>query len=82
MSSGTYHDKEAWHGSSLQMQLAFDSSLFMRKFVLNAAVDTLPHNANLYLWQKKDTDLCPLCSVDTRNLIHVLNACTVAKKIQ
>lgn len=35
------------------------------KFVLNAAVDTLPHNANLYPWEKKDSDRCPLCSADS-----------------
>ena len=31
------------------------------KFALNAAVDMLPHNANLHLWKKKPNDSCPLC---------------------
>ena len=26
------------------------------KFALNSAVDTLPHNANLALWRKRDND--------------------------
>ena len=47
------------------------------KFALNAAVDMLPHNANLLLWRKKDTDICPLCG-ERQTLIHVLNCCPVA----
>ena len=27
------------------------------KFALNSAVDTLPHNANLFLWKKRDSGL-------------------------
>jgi len=34
------------------------------KFALNAAHDTLPHNANLHLWKKKDRDTCTLCGDD------------------
>ncbi len=48
------------------------------KFALNAAHDTLPHNANLFLWKKRDNDVCPLCSKDSQNLVHVLNSCPVA----
>ena len=51
------------------------------KFALNAAVDTLPHNANLHLWRKKDSDRCPLCSADSQNLVHVLNSCKVALEL-
>ena len=47
------------------------------RFVLNAAVDTLAHNANLHLWGKKETDACPLCG-ERQTLIHVLNNCRVA----
>ena len=36
----------------------------------NAAVDTLPHNANLHLWKKK-SDCCPLCR-ERQTLIHTL----------
>ena len=31
------------------------------KFSVNAAVDVLPHNANLYLWKKRKDPSCPLC---------------------
>ena len=44
-----------------------------RKFAINSAVDTLPHNANLHLWRKRNDDACPLCG-DRQTLIHVLNA--------
>ena len=47
-------------------------------FALNAAHDTLPHNANLHLWGKKASDTCPLCQEDHQNLIHVLNSCKAA----
>ena len=45
------------------------------KFALNAMHDTLPHNANLNLWKKRDTKTCPLCKAEEQNLIHVLNNC-------
>ena len=48
------------------------------KFVLNAAHDTLPHNANLHLWGKKSSSVCPLCKAEPQTLIHVLNACKTA----
>ena len=48
------------------------------KFALNSAVDTLPHNANLALWEKKMNDACTLCG-ERQTLIHVLNTCTVAR---
>ena len=48
------------------------------KFSLNSAVDTLPHNANLHLWKKKENSSCPLCG-EKQSLIHVLNACSVAR---
>ena len=47
------------------------------RFVLNAAEDTLPHNANLHLWGKKETAACPLCG-ERQTLIHMLNNCRVA----
>ena len=34
------------------------------KFALNAAVDTLPHNANLHLWKNKESDRCPFVEKD------------------
>ena len=48
------------------------------KFALNAAHDTLPHNANLHLWGKKPSNTCPLCNKEPQTLIHVLNACDAA----
>ena len=48
------------------------------KFALNAALDTLPHNANLHLWKKKESPSCTLCG-ERQSLIHVLNTCSVAR---
>ena len=47
------------------------------KFALDAAQDTLPHNANLVLWRKDSgvSDKCKLCK---QTLAHVLNCCQVA----
>ena len=44
------------------------------RFALNSAVDSLPHNANLALWKKRDNNTCPLCG-ERQTLIHVLNTC-------
>ena len=48
------------------------------KFALNSAVDTLPYNANLYLWKKRKDSSCPLCG-ERQTLIHVLNTCGAAR---
>ena len=48
-----------------------------RKFALNSALDTLPHNANLHLWRKRGDNICPLCG-EQQTLIYVLNMCPVA----
>ena len=48
-----------------------------RRFVTNGAVATLPHNANLQLWKKRQDNKCPLCG-ERQSLIHVLNTCPVA----
>ena len=48
------------------------------KFALNSAVDTLPHNANLHLWKKRNDDSCPLCG-ERQTLIQVLNTCRAAR---
>ena len=48
------------------------------KFAINAAVDVLPHNANLYLWKKRKDPSCPLCH-ENQSLLHVLNNCSVAR---
>ena len=52
------------------------------KFALNAAHDTLPHNANLHIWGKKESGICPLCLEDTQNLVHILNSCRIAKDLR
>ena len=46
------------------------------KFVLNAASDTLPHNANLSLWRKNGnlSATCKLCG-ERQTLCHILNNC-------
>ena len=52
------------------------------KFTLNAAQDTLPHNANLARW-RKDASLsaqCKLCN-ERQTLHHVLNHCKVALEL-
>ena len=51
------------------------------RFILNATVDTLPHNYNLCLWKKKPTSSCLLCEED-QTLIHVLNCCKVARDLR
>ena len=48
------------------------------KFALNAAVDVLPHNANLHLWKKRGDSSCPLCH-ENQSLLHILNNCSVAR---
>ena len=50
------------------------------KFALNAATDTLPHNANLALWRGLN-DGCRLCG-KRQTLSHVLNHCEVALKLR
>ena len=37
-----------------------------------------PTHANLHLWKKKESSSCPLCG-EKQSLIHVLNACSVAR---
>ena len=52
------------------------------KFALNAASDTLPHNANLALWRKGDhlSAASKLCG-KRQTLCHVLNNCKVALEL-
>ena len=53
------------------------------KFALNAASDTLPHNANLALWRKGDhlSAASKLCG-KRQTLCHVLNNCKVALELR
>ena len=50
----------------------------LMKFALNAALDVLPHNANLHLWKKRHDPSCPLCC-NNQTLLHILNNCPVAR---
>ena len=47
------------------------------RFALNSVTDTLPHNANLYLWGKQPSPVCRLCP-ERQTLQHVLNHCSTA----
>ena len=51
------------------------------KFSLNAALDVLPHNANLHLWKKKASPACQLCG-NYLSLLHVPNNCDVARDLR
>ena len=51
------------------------------KFSLNAAVDSLPYNVNLYRWKKRKDPNCPLCNC-RQSLLHVLNNCAVARDLR
>ena len=53
------------------------------KFALNAAQDTLPHNANLSMWRREAglSSLCKLCG-KRQTLLHVLNHCQVALELR
>ena len=51
------------------------------KFSINAAVDSLPHNANLHRWKRKSDSTCPLCNCH-QSLLHVLNNCAVARDLR
>ena len=51
-------------------------------FAMGAAVDSLPHNANLCTWRKLSSDLCPIClklgQQNRQTLAHVLSHCQAA----
>ena len=49
------------------------------KFAYNAAIDTLPTNANLAMWYKGQVSAqCKLCRFPSQSLKHVLNKCDEA----
>ena len=53
------------------------------KFALNSAQDTLPHNANLAVWRRKEglSSQCKLCG-GRQTLLHVLNHCKAALELR
>ncbi len=59
-------------GASLWVKAVQSLPAEQMRFALNAAVDTLPHNANLHLWKKRESGSCPLCG-RRQTLIHALN---------
>ena len=52
------------------------------KFALNASLDTLPHNSNLFQWKKGQSASCLFCQGDHPNLIHILNSCKEALQLR
>ena len=55
----------------------YDMSAGTMKFLLNAAIDTLPTAANLKRWKKSSSDKCKLCQ-GRQTTAHCLNICKVA----
>ena len=55
----------------------FDMKQGTLKFLLNASLDTLPTNANLFKWNKKTSDKCKQCKC-RETTSHILNGCRVA----
>ena len=52
----------------------FDMKQGTMKFLINAAIDTLPTASNLFKWRKSTSNKCKLCkSIQTTH--HILNIC-------
>ena len=51
-------------------------------FILNATVESLPTNANLFKWGKWPSPSCALCHGERQSLLHVLNACSTAMSLR
>lgn len=53
-------------------------------FGMKAVTDTLPHNSNLCLWKKIQSNHCPICVNDRvhhcQTQLHILNSCHTALK--
>ena len=69
--------------SSIWSSAILHSPSQILKFALNAAQNTLPHNANLSLWKSRDglSDACKLCGI-RQTLAHVLNQCPIALQLR
>lgn len=70
-------EEEQTHDSSWHRALAALPDRLLR-FVSNAVTNTLPTNANIYLWKKLTNDPCPLCKQIPQTLGHILNSCPTA----
>ena len=51
-------------------------------FILNAAVESLPTNANLFKWGKRPSPSCALCHSDRQSLLHALNNCPIVMTLR
>ena len=51
-------------------------------FVLNATVESLPTNTNLFKWGKRPSPSCPLCLGEHQSLLHSLNNCPTAMTLR
>ena len=67
----------AEHEDAIWKSYIFDMKLGTMKFLLNAAIDTLPTGANLFKWNKKTNDRCVLCKCK-ETTSHILNCCRVS----
>ena len=74
----------SWPDSSPQLWVKATQGLppEVMKFTINASINTLPTNASLHLWGKKDSDICRLCQQSRQSLPHVLNNCPVAMELR
>ena len=72
-------DKTANIWSSAVLQLPPE----VLSFSMNAAQDTLPHNANLSRWRRNNglSDACKLCGM-RQTLPHVLNQCPISLQLR
>ena len=52
------------------------------KFILNASLNCLPTNSNLYLWGKRASATCHLCRGFRQTLEHILNNCPKALELR
>ena len=59
--------------------IIYDMPQNVLKFAVNAAIDSLPSNKNLYRWGKRLNDLCSLCHAKG-TLHHTLNNCEMMLK--
>ena len=67
----------AQHEDAVWKAYMFNLKQGTMKFLLNAAIDTLPTAANLFKWKKSTSNKCKLCKcVQTTN--HILNNCKVS----
>ena len=67
----------AQHEDAIWKSYIFDLKQGTMKFLLNAAIDTLPTGANLVKWNKKTSDKCLQCRCK-ETTFHILNGCKVS----